>query len=91
MSKTITRQLDALVVFSKADTGALTLMPGMRGAVWIMSDDKLIIDVRVWDRLWELGDLEHITYDPGHGKRLIKRLKITEQGLQRLWDSGEES
>ena len=90
MSDTITRQLDALLAISKTEKGEVSLMRGLRGAVWIMVNHK-IVTIRVWERLWELGDLEHITYDRGKDHLPIHRLRITEQGLQRLWDSGEEA
>ncbi len=88
MSKPITNQLEALLAFSKTDKGESSLMTGMRGAVWIMIDYRTV-RVRVWERLWELGDLEYVEYDRGKDLLPVKRLKITKQGLQRLWDSGE--
>lgn len=88
MSKPITKQFDALLAISKSPGGQTSLMSGMRGAVWIMVNGRTV-QVRVWDRLWDLGDLEYVEYDLGPNKLPLKVLRITQQGLQRLWDSGE--
>lgn len=90
MSKPITRQLDALLAISKEDGGQTALFNGLRGAVWIMVNGRTV-QVRVWERLWELGELEHVEFDRGPKQVSVKVLRITQKGLQRLWDSGEEA
>lgn len=87
MSKPITTQLDALLAFCKSEKGEATLMGAMRGAGLIMIERR-IVKVRVWERLLELGDLEHIEYDRGSGRPRLKRLRITGQGLNRLREEG---
>ncbi len=86
----ITTQLGCLLAISKEDGGQTPLFDGLRGHVWIRLAGRHVLP-RVWERLWELEDLEHVEFDRGPKQVSVKVLRITQQGLQRLWDSGEES
>lgn len=85
----ITTQLECLLAISKEPDGRTTLFSGLRGHVWMRPGGRHVVP-RVWERLWELEQLTHVDYARPIGPP-IRLLKITESGLQRLWDSGEET
>ena len=89
MSKAITTQLECLLVISKEDGGLTTLFSGLGGHQWMRPDDRHVVP-KVWKRLWELEELVHVRYERNLGPD-IRVLRITEKGLQRLWDSGAEA
>lgn len=83
MTDAITTQLGGLLAISKEPDGQTALHNGMRGHVWILPGGAHV-PPRVWERLWELGQLEYTEYDRGRDRPKLKLLRITKTGLERL-------